>query len=144
MTEKAQVTEQSTYVFTYGTLRPSLYPSVPNRFGVTPVGPGILEATYSMYNLGRFPALVKTGDDTTIRGEVVEIEDIKRLDWYEGYNSTNPSDGLYDRTQQKVTLDDGRVLEAWVYFMHKAPSGVDLVESGDWGSIVGGESDGNK
>jgi len=122
--------EQKEYVFTYGTLRPSLYPHVEKRFGVKLVGKGILESTFSMYNLGAFPALTKTGDDTSIRGEVVETTNLRGLDHYEGYNSSG--DGLYDRSQQKVTLDDGRVLTAWVYFMHKVPQDVELVESGDW------------
>lgn len=131
---------QPELVFTYGTLRPSLYPHVLRRFRAQAKGFGILESNFAMYNLGAFPALVKglKGDDGLIRGEVIELPDLRQADGYESYSADG--DGLYDRITQRITMDDGRVLTAWVYFMSSLPSSIndaiDYVESGDWADVV--------
>ena len=54
------------------------------------------------------------------------------LDDIEGYSQTEPDTSLYQRVRTAVTLDDGRVADAWVYF-YNAPLGqAERVPSGDY------------
>lgn len=87
-------------------------------------------AGYDMYSCGGFPAIVPAKDGA-VAVEVYEVDDatLRRLDQLEGYS--NGYNGFYDRTTERVVLDDGDVAEAYVYFMHEAPSSI-RVESGDW------------
>ena len=49
-----------------------------------------------------------------------------------GLGISEPVTSLYTREQTPVTLDDGRVVDAWVYF-YNAPLGrADRIESGDY------------
>lgn len=116
-------------VFTYGTLRPSLYPHVENRFNVKLVGPATITVGLRMVSLGPFPALVPSDKHQTIVGEVVEAETLSLLDGYEGYR--NDGRGLYDRKLLPVIYNNEQV-EAWVYFMKSTPPNSTPIESGDW------------
>jgi gamma-glutamylcyclotransferase (GGCT)/AIG2-like uncharacterized protein YtfP len=54
------------------------------------------------------------------------------LDELEGYSSTEPDASLYTRAEIPVTLDDGHIANAWVYF-YNAPLGrAERIESGDY------------
>ena len=54
------------------------------------------------------------------------------LDEIEGYRPNQPDASLYTRVEAPVTLDDGRVATAWVYF-YNAPLGrAQRIESGDY------------
>lgn len=118
-------------LFTYGTLRPSLYPQNAGRFGLTKLRDAQMTVGLQMKDLGSFPALVVSPDHHTIHGELAECSDsmLPRLDAYEGYSKSG--DGLYDRTEIEV---DGTT--AFVYFMHAQSEG-DVVESGDWKNAKG-------
>lgn len=116
-------------VFTYGTLRPSLYPYVISRFGLTPIGKGLLE-DFIMYDLGAYPAITRgTG---IIVGELVEVKGLGRLDLYEGYRTDGG--GLYDRAKVTVNMIESDPTEAWVYFMKQASKYGHRILSGDWGN----------
>lgn len=131
-------------VFTYGTLRPSLYPGAVARFGLTPLGRGVLYGHYEMLHLGGFPGLIQTPPGThpdagaSIVGEVVEVADLRPLDRYEGYPS------LYDRREVEIVMDDNTRATAWVYLFNNTPEHgpVDpnrarpVVTTGDWADII--------
>ena len=54
------------------------------------------------------------------------------LDEVEGYRPGHPEASLYTRVETPVTLDDGRVANAWVYF-YNAPLGhAPRIASGDY------------
>lgn len=124
-------------VFTYGTLRPSLYPAVVDRFNLTPVGRGVLYGHYAMLHLGHFPGLVETPVRThpdagaAIVGEVVQVTDLSLLDRYEGYPS------LYMRREVEIILDDNRRVTSWVYIYNGGPASGKPVPTGDWADMVG-------
>jgi gamma-glutamylcyclotransferase (GGCT)/AIG2-like uncharacterized protein YtfP len=63
----------------------------------------------------------------TNAADVLEV-----LDEIEGYRSTEPDTSLYTRRLTPVTLNDGRIVNAWAYF-YNAPLGrAERIESGDY------------
>lgn len=124
-------------VFAYGTLRPDLYPSVPKRFGVTPVGPGTVTGPFRLLNLGAFPGVIK--DEALARhpdggsqlvGFVVETNNLRMLDGYEGYPY------LYSREQVQVAMRDGKTLTAWIYTYQGGDRNLEEVPGADWENVI--------
>jgi gamma-glutamylcyclotransferase (GGCT)/AIG2-like uncharacterized protein YtfP len=57
---------------------------------------------------------------------------LSSLDEIEGYSSKGPDSSLYRREEIPVTLEDGHIASAWVYF-YNAPLGrAERIESGDY------------
>lgn len=119
-------------VFTYGTLRPSLNPSAVRRFGLTLVGPAELLSNMELVHLGWFPALVTTDASHTVVGELVEVNDLSKLDQYEGYRPDGR--GLYNRREVLVS-HNGEPTSAWVYYMTSRPPNAKPIVSGDWSKL---------
>lgn len=109
-------------VFVYGTLKEG---HGNHRFleDAEFLGKGSLRG-FEMYHLGGFPAIVDSGEDEYVHGELylVNEKEFAGLDMLEGYPR------LYDRKKVKpVNLDE----ECWVYFMHRIPSD-HKIEEGIW------------
>jgi gamma-glutamylcyclotransferase (GGCT)/AIG2-like uncharacterized protein YtfP len=122
-------------VFFYGTLMSRF--RRPGRVGLDealkPVGRGSIHA--ALFDLGIYPAAVPAAD-AHVWGEVHRMLDtdavLFTLDEIEGYSASEPDASLYMRSEIPVTLDDGRVVTAWVYF-YNAPLGrAQRIESGDY------------
>jgi gamma-glutamylcyclotransferase (GGCT)/AIG2-like uncharacterized protein YtfP len=69
-------------------------------------------------------------------GEVYEMSEpeavLVALDDIEGYRQEDPDKSLYSRARADVTLPDGSVEQAWVYF-YNAPLGrAPRIPSGDY------------
>jgi gamma-glutamylcyclotransferase (GGCT)/AIG2-like uncharacterized protein YtfP len=97
------------------------------------VGRGWIQA--ALFDLGFYPAAVPA-DDCQVWGEVHKMADAEAvldvLDEIEGYSATEPDSSLYTRSEVPVTLENGRVVVAWVYF-YNAPLGkAERIESGDY------------
>jgi gamma-glutamylcyclotransferase (GGCT)/AIG2-like uncharacterized protein YtfP len=113
-------------VFFYGTLMSPF--NRPGRQRITPKltfeGRGTMKA--ALYDLGIYPAAVPSDDDGVVWGEVYETSDaagvLAVLDEIEGYRPSEPARSLYTRVLTDVTLEDGRVEQAWAYF-YNAPLG---------------------
>ena len=89
----------------------------------------------SLFDLGIYPAAVPAAEGL-IWGEVYEMADpaavLTALDDIEGYRQDDPDKSLYARAVADVTMPDGRVVEAWVYF-YNAPLGkAPRIPSGDY------------
>lgn len=122
-------------VFFYGTLMTPF-----NRTGRLRIeehlgyaGRGTIEA--ALFDLGIYPAAVPTPDGR-VWGEVYETTHptivLQALDELEGYRAEEPESSLYMRVLTPVTLEDGRVVNAWAYF-YNAPLGrAERIESGDY------------
>ena len=122
-------------VFFYGTLMTPF-----NRTGRLRVdeplvytGRGCMPA--ALFDLGIYPAAVPASEGK-VWGEVYEMTHpsivLQALDEIEGYRSTEPESSLYTRNRTSVTLEDGRVVDAWAYF-YNAPLGqAQRIESGDY------------
>lgn len=97
------------------------------------VGRGSIQA--ALFDLGIYPAAVPA-PDACVWGEVYEMlepKDVLRaLDEIEGHRPGDPDHSLYTRALVPATLEDGQVVEAWVYF-YNAPLGqAPQIASGDY------------
>jgi gamma-glutamylcyclotransferase (GGCT)/AIG2-like uncharacterized protein YtfP len=124
------------HVFFYGTLMSPF--NRPGRQRITPkltyTGRGSMRA--ALFDLGIYPAAIPVEDDSKVWGEVYETNDppsvLAVLDEIEGYRPAEPERSLYTRVQTDVTLEDGRIVKAWVYF-YNAPLGrAQRIASGDY------------
>ena len=89
----------------------------------------------ALFDLGIYPAAVPA-TDARVWGELYELDRpsivLPVLDEIEGYRSDEPEASLYTRVKTPVTLDDGRIVDAWAYF-YNAPLGrAQRIESGDY------------
>ena len=124
------------HVFFYGTLMSPF--NRPGRQRITPkltyTGRGSIRA--ALFDLGIYPAAVPAEDDSKVWGEVYETSDptsvLTALDEIEGYRPSEPDRSLYTRVLTDVTMEDGRVHQAWAYF-YNAPLGrAQRIASGDY------------
>ena len=122
-------------LFTYGTLRPSLYA---HKVGDVVGTPAKLTG-FKMFNLGRFPCLVEDDSDglEPIVGETIAIPSVTMYDGYEGYPI------LYNRKEVACHVDKEHdyYIGCWVYFMepqmfsqHEARA--IYIPSGDWADVL--------
>lgn len=123
-------------MFFYGTLMTAF--NRPGRQRVNPkmafAGRGTISA--ALFDLGIYPAAIPAQDGSKVWGEVYEMLDppavLAVLDEIEGYRPSEPERSLYTRVQTDVTIEDGRVVQAWVYF-YNAPLGrAQRIDSGDY------------
>ena len=83
------------------------------------IGKYVTEPSYTMYDLGAYPSITLDGD-TSIHGEVYEVDDLYRLDVLEGCPD------YYQRIEIKTKYG-----LAWVYYYEpKFAHGV--IASGEW------------
>ena len=122
-------------VFFYGTLMTGFKRPGRSRIDskLTAIGRGAINAT--LFDLGIYPAAIPAPDQRVL-GEVHRMSDVEAvlaaLDEIEGYRPSQPDASLYTRVETPVTLEDGRVAPAWVYF-YNAPLGrAQRIESGDY------------
>lgn len=110
----------------------------PGRQRVDPklhyIGRGTIKA--ALFDLGIYPAAIPADDNSVVWGEVYDSLDtpavLAALDEIEGHRPSEPDRSLYTRVLTDVTLEDGRVQSAWVYF-YNAPLGqARRILSGDY------------
>lgn len=88
-----------------------------------------------LFDLGIYPAAVPASD-ARVRGEVYRMDHptivLPALDEFEGCSTDEPESSLYNRELTLVTMEDGRVVDAWAYF-YNAPLGrAERIHSGDY------------
>ena len=122
-------------VFFYGTLMSGFERAGRARVEdrLTLEGRGSIGAT--LFDLGIYPAAIPSTDGR-VWGEVHRMREpetvLATLDEIEGFRPGEPDASLYTRVETPVTLVDGRVETAWVYF-YNAPLGrAQRIESGDY------------
>jgi gamma-glutamylcyclotransferase (GGCT)/AIG2-like uncharacterized protein YtfP len=122
-------------VFFYGTLMSGFRRQGRARvdLALEPVGHGWIQAV--LFDLGIYPAAIPA-TDSRVRGEIHRLLQadvvLRALDEIEGYRPEAPDASLYLRREARVTFDDGRVAEAWVYFYNAPLGGAQRIESGDY------------
>jgi gamma-glutamylcyclotransferase (GGCT)/AIG2-like uncharacterized protein YtfP len=122
-------------VFFYGTLMSGFRREGRTRIDLALelVGHGVIQAL--LFDIGMFPAAVPASDGR-VHGEVHRMLNpkavLRALDEIEGYRHEEPDASLYVRAEAAVTLDDGRVDHAWVYFYNAPLGSAPRIESGDY------------
>lgn len=95
------------------------------------MGKGLLQEGSTMFSNGGFPilsfAVAKSEPVLAELYDVANQRDMAMLDRLEGFPT------WYDRSIKQFRMEDGRVMEAWIYhqnqdFTERLP----IVESGDW------------
>jgi gamma-glutamylcyclotransferase (GGCT)/AIG2-like uncharacterized protein YtfP len=122
-------------VFFYGTLMTGFQRPGRARLDhvLVPMGRGWIDA--ALFDLGIYPAAIPA-TDSRVWGEVHQMLDadsvLHALDEIEGYSADEPDTSLYTRVETPVTMSDGQVVRAWVYF-YNAPLGrAERIPSGDY------------
>ena len=121
-------------VFFYGTLMSGFRRE--GRTGVDDqlkaIGRGSIAA--ALFDLGLYPAAIPS--DSRVQGELHQMLDVDHvlavLDEIEGYSVSDPFTSLYTREQTSVSLHDGSVVNAWVYFYNAPLGSAPRIESGDY------------
>lgn len=125
-------------IFVYGTLREGFYNFERILKGrTTNIQLATIEG-YDMLNLGSYPGII-TGDNV-VHGELLSInpnvylQTLQVLDKLEGYDPSQKSKSLYHREIQKVKLEDGTVVDAYIYIYNRKRgiTGFSPIESGNW------------
>ena len=122
-------------MFFYGTLMSGF--KRPGRarldLALAPVGYGSIQAV--LFDLGIYPAAIPA-TQSRVRGEMHRMLNpdsvLEALDEIEGYRPGQPDTSLYVRREMQVSLDDGRVAEAWVYLYNAPLGGAQRIDSGDY------------
>jgi gamma-glutamylcyclotransferase (GGCT)/AIG2-like uncharacterized protein YtfP len=122
-------------VFFYGTLMTPFNRAGRLRIDEHLVYTGRGTIAGALFDLGIYPAAVPA-PDARVWGEVYRMDHpsivLQALDELEGCRAEEPERGLYTRDLTPVTLDGGRVVDAWAYF-YNAPLGrAERIHSGDY------------
>lgn len=120
-------------IFVYGTLRRPVGGSPGDTKFHSRISHSIITAQAAtldgaiLYDLGTFPGVLRGAG--VVVGEVFEIDDhaLSEADVIEGHPS------FYERNLETVTMSNGSVLDAWVYWAPAALIGDrPAVDGGDW------------
>ena len=126
--EKGKVSMKKHLVFVYGTLRRGSARDMSTRFPNAKFI-GDAKVTGSLYDLGAYPGLLLNEGNSSVIGEVYEVDDelLNELDAFEASSS-------YWRKQVEISLgSDKRV--SWIYTPEDNPEFYSLrtlITSGDW------------
>jgi gamma-glutamylcyclotransferase (GGCT)/AIG2-like uncharacterized protein YtfP len=125
----------SDHLFTYGTLHPGRAPQeiVAAVKQLRPVGEGFVHGV--LYDLGDYPGAVPDpSSQQKIAGTVFRLPEdldiLRQLDRYEGFNPDAPDTSLFLRTQCSVELGLGRTLQCWIYVYNGTPEPARILASG--------------
>jgi gamma-glutamylcyclotransferase (GGCT)/AIG2-like uncharacterized protein YtfP len=131
------VSDRSTKLFVYGTLRRS----ADNRFSrflvsaAQELGPA--QAFGRLFDLGNYPGMtISEGDSQVVFGELYELRDpassLPVLDAYEGCGEEDVPPFEFERRMISVRTDDGRPVYAWAYLYRGDTAGKPEISSGDY------------
>lgn len=100
------------FLFVYGTLRLAFGLELMQEAGDHLVYTGVGRVKAALYDLGDYPGAVKEDGESEITGDIFEVRNAKKLfpvlDEYEGNE--------YEREKVKVTMDNGKELDTWIYW----------------------------
>ena len=89
----------------------------------------------ALFDLGIYPAAVPASDGR-VWGEAYGYDDeatvLTALDDIEGYTHADPDRSLYTRKKTPVALENGTVVDAWVYFYNAPLGAAPRIPSGDY------------
>jgi gamma-glutamylcyclotransferase (GGCT)/AIG2-like uncharacterized protein YtfP len=100
------------------------------------LGPATISAA-KLYDLGRYPGLVETGDPAdVVHGEVLALISPERtFVWLDAYEDIAPGDDVhndYARLERPIRLARGNVTLAWVYVFLRDVARRRVIPGGKW------------
>lgn len=130
-------------LFVYGSLRSGFqspaYEYISRYFSLV----GNARVRGKLFDLGTYPAGIKTNDNTFIVGELYTIKNenefawaIGQLDDYEGVTVEPDEVQEYRREITEVHFNNS-ITHAWIYWYHGDVSGKTLIQSGDMIEYMG-------
>ena len=87
-----------------------------------------------LFDLGPYPGLIEA--DGSVRGEayalVASAPLLARVDAIEHFDPSDPATSEYLRRAVACRLDDGRVIDVWVYVYNRSIAAAERVTGGDY------------
>ena len=130
-------------LFVYGSLRSGFRSPAYEYISRYFVFVGDARVRGKLFDLGSYPAGIKTNDNTFIVGELYNIKSenefawaIGQLDDYEGVTVEPDEVQLYKREITEVNINN-TITHAWIYWYNGDTSGKKLIESGDMIEYMG-------
>jgi gamma-glutamylcyclotransferase (GGCT)/AIG2-like uncharacterized protein YtfP len=129
-------------LFVYGTLRRHARSPMHDllRQQAEFVGEGSYQGL--LYRVTHYPGAIPSHDPAhQVRGDLFRLKDLPQslaqLDAYEEIGATPAHTDEYVREIAQVCLDDGTLVNAWVYRYNRTVSGLERIVSGDFLSLPG-------
>ncbi|MFG0330165.1 MAG: gamma-glutamylcyclotransferase [Phycisphaerales bacterium] len=124
-------------LFVYGTLRRGSGHPMSLRLmrHSSVVGAGTVAGR--LYRIGSFPGLVRDDSDgggspSRVPGELLRLTDpLADLEWideYEGCAPSDPDGSLFVREVTPIATDEGRTVDAWVYWFNRSVEGFERMD----------------
>jgi gamma-glutamylcyclotransferase (GGCT)/AIG2-like uncharacterized protein YtfP len=124
------------YIFFYGTLRKD-YPNNPLKSLIDSlllVDIGRIEG--DLYDISGYPGAIKRKGAGKIAGDVFLLDNpikvLNLLDDYEGYSSHKVKESEFVRTRNRIQLDSGKSVNAWVYWYNFETGSKNRIMNGDY------------
>ena len=113
------------YLFAYGTLRKEFMVKWKKKVASELLYIGKAKIGGALYDLGRYPGAVKEKGKHEIIGDVFWLNDpgkiLKILDRYEGYLEKAAEDSEFVRKRNRVRMNSGKNVNAWIYWYNLDP-----------------------
>jgi gamma-glutamylcyclotransferase (GGCT)/AIG2-like uncharacterized protein YtfP len=128
---------EHTYLFVYGTLRKGFALLIPEKITSDVEWVGYSKVKGKLYDIGKYPGAVPDDSgELFIKGEIIKIKApgkvFKYLDNYEGYNVEDVQASEYCRSKEWFSLEDGTIVEAWIYWYNFAVNGKKRIDENDY------------
>lgn len=124
----------SEHLFVYGTLMRSSRHPMARKLEAGAAYLGGARYNGRLYRVTHYPAVTASTDpEEWVFGDVYTLRDpalLAELDRYEGCGPDDPEPTQYLRLVQKVTLDSGAQVEAWVYVYNLPVEKLEWIKSG--------------
>jgi gamma-glutamylcyclotransferase (GGCT)/AIG2-like uncharacterized protein YtfP len=124
------------YLFVYGTLRKDYDLKLKNRVQDDLEYVGKAKVGASLYDLGRYPGAVRSNTGQEVIGDVFLLNDpdkvLRVLDKYEGYREDETSNSEFVRKRNRVKLNSGKNINAWVYWYNFDPQNKTKIRQKDY------------
>jgi gamma-glutamylcyclotransferase (GGCT)/AIG2-like uncharacterized protein YtfP len=120
--------KEPVYLFVYGTLRKEFGSSFSNKYADEMEYVGEAKIYGELYDIGEYPGAIQgLNKDSTIAGELIRLRNhfdfVRILDQYENYDPLNTEESEYVRGKVIAMMDDGKAIEAWVYWYNQSIEG---------------------
>lgn len=130
-------------LFVYGSLRSGFHSPAYEYISRYFTFVGNARVRGKLFDLGTYPAGIKSNDNKFIVGELYKISNLEEFAWaigqlddYEGVSVEPDEVQLYKRELTEVYINNS-ITHAWIYWYNGDVSGRPLIESGDMIEYMG-------